>query len=139
VGLPPSNNVRQLLVDDGPAFVEIVPSWALRGWGTFSALITHGAGFGVMIPDRLTFAAVAWVFDQAGAFDSLGVFTVPQFRRLGLGRAVAWALVDHIVHSRGKVPLWSTAPGNEPSRALACALGFSLAADEPLVRWPPRD
>jgi GNAT superfamily N-acetyltransferase len=135
----PSVNVRQLSHDDGPAFVETVPSWALRGWVTFSALIAHGAGFVVTTPDRDDFAAVAWVFDQAGAFDSLGVFTMPQFRRLGLGRAVASALVVQIVRDRGKVPLWSTAPGNEPSRALARALGFSLASDEPLLRWAPHN
>jgi GNAT superfamily N-acetyltransferase len=139
VALPPSNNVRQLLNGDGSAFSEIVPSWGLRGWGTFSALMAHGAGFGVPAHDCAGFAAVAWVFDQAGAFDSLGVFTVPQFRRLGLGRAVASALVVDIIRNRGKVPLWSTAPGNEPSRALARALGFSVAANEPLVRWHPRD
>ena len=71
-------------------------------------------------------------------FDAVGVHTAPRFRRLGLGRAVASALIAHIVRRRGKIPLWSTTPGNAASRALARSLGFSAGSTELLLRWPPR-
>ena len=64
--------------------------------------------------------------------------TPPRYRRLGLGLAAASALVEHVVSHRGRAPLWSTRPGNEPSLTLARTLGFSPAASEPVLRWPPR-
>ncbi|MCA1686738.1 MAG: GNAT family N-acetyltransferase, partial [Planctomycetia bacterium] len=110
---------RRLTHEDFPGFAATVPAWGLRGWRSYPALIEHGAAFGV--PHGTAFAALAWVFDQAGPFDALGVYTVPRFRRLGLGRAAASALVDHVVRRRGNRPLWSAAPGNAASRGLARA------------------
>ena len=127
---------RPLIASDAAAFTALAPAWALRGWGTFSALIAFGAGFGV--PYGNTFAALAWVFDQSAGFDSIGVFTTPRYRRLGLARAAASALVNHIARRRRKIPLWSTPPENEASLGLARSLGFSAQATEALVRWPPR-
>ena len=134
----PSINVRRLVQDDASAFTETAPAWALRSWGSFPALIKHGAAFGIAEPKRPGFAAIAWVFDQAGPYDALGVFTVERFRRLGLGRAVAAALLEHVVTDRGKLPLWSTMPSNKPSRALARDLGFTHAVDELVLRWSRR-
>ncbi len=118
------------------AFRSVRPSWALRGWQLYSSMIKHGAAFGV--PHGEGFAALAWVFDQADGFDALGVYTAPRYRRLGLGRAVVSALIEHIVRDRKRVPLWYVSPVNGPSLALAQTLGFELAATEPLLRWPPR-
>jgi hypothetical protein len=122
--------------DDAGAFAATAPGWALCGWRSFPALVEHGAAFGV--PHGRGFATLAWVLDRAGRFEALGVYTVPRLRRLGLARAAASALVDHVVRARGHVPLWSTRDGNEPSRALARALGFAVAAEETLLVWPPR-
>lgn len=122
--------------DLGPV-VAVLPTWALGGWRSYPALIEHGAGFAV--PFGAGFASVAWIFDLAENYDALGVFTAPRFRRLGLGRAAASALVRHVVNERGRVPLWSTAADNGPSRAMARALGFAVAAEESLLRWPPRN
>jgi GNAT superfamily N-acetyltransferase len=127
---------RPLTVADADAFARSVPPWALRGWGTFSALVAFGAGYG--IPHGDGFAALAWVFDQSAGFDSIGVFTVPRYRRLGLGRSAASALITHIARRRGKVPLWSTSPDNRDSLALARSLGFTNQMSESLIRWPPR-
>ncbi len=127
---------RRLTADDLPAFTAAVPPWGLRGWRSFPPLIEHGAAFGV--PHGPGFAALAWVFDQADGYDALGVSTAPRFRRLGLGRAVAASLVAHVVGRRGKVPLWSTPAADSASRGLALSLGFSVAATETVVRWPPR-
>src|SRR5437764_235966 len=86
-------------------------------------LEAFGAGYGV--PHGPGFAALAWVFDQSAGFDSIGVYTVPRYRRLGLGRAAAAALITHIARRRGKIPLWSTTPDNDASLALAASLGFT--------------
>jgi RimJ/RimL family protein N-acetyltransferase len=127
---------RRLIASDAAAFAATAPAWALRGWGTFSALVAFGAGFGV--PYGNAFAALAWIFDQSAGFDALGVYTVPRFRRLGLARAAATALITHIARHRRKVPLWSTPPDNDASRALAQSLGFTPQITEALIRWPPR-
>lgn len=127
---------RRLSAADLPAFTSGAPGWGLRGWRSFPALIEHGAAIGA--PHGPGFAALAWVFDQADGYDALGVYTAPRFRRLGLGRAVAASLVEHVVSRRGKVPLWSTPADDDASRGLARALGFSVAATETLLRWPPR-
>ena len=136
-GRRPSVPTRRLTLDDAAAFAATAPAWALRGWRSFEALIAHGAGFGVS--HGRGFAALAWVFDQAGDFDAIGVSTMPRFRRLGLGRATASALIGHILQWRGKVPLWSTTPANAASRALANSLGLSLAATESLLHWGPAE
>ncbi len=127
---------RPLVASDAAGFAAAAPPWALRGWGTFSALVAFGAAFGV--PHGNTFAALAWIFDQSAGFDSIGVFTAPRYRRLGLGRAAASALVSHIARRRRKIPLWSSPPENEASLGLARALGFTAQATETLIRWPPR-
>jgi GNAT superfamily N-acetyltransferase len=128
--------LRALLASDAAGFAAAAPAWALRGWGTFSALVAFGAGFGV--PHENSFASLAWVFDQSAGFDAIAVYTVPRYRRLGLGKAAASALIGHIARRRHKVPLWSTPPENEASIGLAKALGFTAGATETLVRWPPR-
>jgi GNAT superfamily N-acetyltransferase len=127
---------RPLIASDAAGFAAAAPPWALRGWGTFSALVAFGAAFGV--PHGNAFAALAWIFDQSAGFDSIGVYTTPRYRRLGLGRAAASMLVSHIARRRRKIPLWSTPPENEASLGLARSLGFTAQATEALVRWPPR-
>jgi GNAT superfamily N-acetyltransferase len=130
---PPRVVTRRLTLRDFAWFTRLAPTWGLRSWRTYPLLMDHGAAFGV--PHQRGFAALAWVLDQADAYDAVAVFTEPRFRRLGLGRAAASALIEHIVRRRGKIPLWSTLPDNEASRFLARSLGLSVAATEHLVRW----
>jgi len=89
--------------------------------GSFPQLIEHGAAFGVPYGDG--FASLAWTFDESARFDSIGIFTVPKFRRLGLARASATALMGHIVYRRKKSPLWSTTAENPASQKLAFRSG----------------
>jgi hypothetical protein len=125
---------RRLGRDDGPAFTALAPGWALVPWRSLSALIARGSAFGV--PDRHGgFAAVAWIYDTSARFDSLGVMVHPVFRRLGLGRAVASALIAHILADRRKEPLWNTTPTNTASQALAASLGFANPVSQMLLRW----
>ena len=131
----PGVETRRITAADFAAFTAGAPSWALRGWRAFPTLVEYGAAFGV--PHGSGFASIAWIFDQVDGYDCVGVFTTPRFRRLGLGRAAASAMIEHIVLRRGKIPLWSTTPQNTASRALARMLGFSVSNTEALLHWPP--
>ncbi len=127
--------VRRLDLDDARAFEAVAPPWALRPWGDFATLIDRGAAFGV--PTRSGLATVAWVVESDHDFDKVGAATDPRFARLGLGKAVASALVGQIEGDRKKHPLWVVNPSNLASLALARSLGFSNPATETLLRWEP--
>lgn len=125
---------RRLTPDDAPDFERSAPSWALRAWGSFAAMIREGAAFGV--PDRDgRLASVAWVFEVDHERDSLAVATGARYRRLGLGLAAGSALVAHVERHRRKAALWTVAETNLASKALARALGFSPRAREVVLRW----
>lgn len=130
----PGVATRRLTFQDEGAFLAITPEWALRGWVTFDALITHGAAFGV--PHGDGFASLAWVFDQTDRFDALASFTAPRFRRLGLARASALALLGRVRCIWCKTPLWSASKDNGASLALATSLGFVPRSEQTVLRWP---
>jgi GNAT superfamily N-acetyltransferase len=128
--------VRRMTADDPePLLLDLLPDWALFGWTSVRDLVEHAAGF--VVPHGARYAALAWVYSQTKRYDAIGVTTAPRFRRLGLGRAVASALIHEIVHLRRKVPVWTTNPGNAASLALARSLGFSQVVAEPFLRWRP--
>ncbi len=127
--------IRPLDLDDAGAFEAVAPLWALRPWGDFATLVDRGAAFGV--PTRSGLAAVAWVVESDHDFDKVGVATDPRFLRLGLGKAVASALMGQIEEDRRKHPLWVVNPSNLASLALARSLGFSDPVTETLLRWEP--
>ena len=85
---------------------------------------------------RRGFATLAWVVEQDARHASIGVFTWPRYRRLGLGYAAASALMVAVVRESGRLPVWVTAAENEPSRGLAAAMGFAVRGEETLLRWP---
>ena len=124
---------RPLTLADRAAFVAAAPSWALRSWGDFAAMLAVGAAFGV--PDSGGFASLSWTYESDQDHDKIGVSTKPRFRRLGLGRAAASALVEAIIRERRKSPLWVTTPENSASLALAETLGFAAEVDETLLCW----
>jgi RimJ/RimL family protein N-acetyltransferase len=125
--------VRPLSRADAGPFAESAPAWAWRAWDSPEQCLDQGAAFGVPYLD--SFAALAWITEQDRHLDLVGVYTVPRYRGLGLGRAVAAALVAHILGPRRKDPLWATTEDNEASKALAGSLGFTLDLDEPILRW----
>jgi GNAT superfamily N-acetyltransferase len=134
---PPTVAARHLMVEDVERFAAVAPDWALRGWDSPAELLTQGAAFGVPFSEGL--AAVAWISELDHTIDLLSIYVVSRFRRLGLGHAVATALVDHIILNRRKCPLWVTTGDNLASRNLGRRLGFSLLFHETLFRWPPVD
>ncbi len=126
-------SVRRLGPDDGRLFGAIAPPWALFGWSSYRLMIERGAAFGVKGDPGLI--ALAWVNEQTYSQDSIGVYTLERYRRLGLARATSAALLDHIVNARRKTPVWTVAAENEPSKALARSLGFAPTGVETLLRW----
>lgn len=128
---------RRLADRDVDAFRDVTPDWALWGWGSFPPLIAKAAAFGVPTKDgRL--ASVAWIFEEGAAHDKIGVATDPRYQRLGLGRAAATALIDHVVQDRHKAPLWTAATRNLASQSIAKSLGFSVQITETILKWSPR-
>ena len=126
--------VRRLTPHDAAGFAAAAPDWALRGWRTFDALITHGAAWGV--PYGQGFASLAWILDETHRCAALATYTMPRFRRIGLARASLLPLLDHVRNARGKLAFWSAAVDNGPSLALATSLGFLPRAAETILRWP---
>ena len=130
----PGPSVRRLDPADLDAFARSGPAWAWRAWGDPATLLGRAVGFGV--PHGAGFAALAWEFETDGQFSKLGVATAEPLRRLGLGRAVAAALVAAVM-ARGRVPLWTTSAGDPASERLARSLGFGDPTDEPWALWHP--
>ena len=131
----PRVEVRRLGIEDREPFEATAPPWALRSWGDFATLLLRGAAFGVPMPGGL--AGLAWTCESDIEHDKLGVATLPRYRGLGLGKAAAAALLDHVARIRRKTPLWVTGRDNTASIALAVALGFSDPVEEKLLRWTP--
>ena len=127
--------VRPLNLDDAAAFAALAPPWAVRSWGSFAAALQRGAAFGV--PARSGLASAAWVVESDHHADKVGVATDPRYRRLGLGRAVAAALLDEVEVARGRHALWVVNPGNLGSLGLKDALGFTTSVTESFLRWGP--
>jgi RimJ/RimL family protein N-acetyltransferase len=82
------------------------------------------------------YVALAWILDQTERFDALGAHTLEPYRRLGLGRSAAAALLDHVGRVRVKEPVWSAPEHNDASRALARALGFRESVEQTVWSWP---
>jgi GNAT superfamily N-acetyltransferase len=91
-----------------------------------------GAAFGVEVGSG--FGALAWVDATDGRYETVGLFTTPKYRQLGLGRAAARALIRHILIDRRRQPLWASSVENVPSNGLACSLGMVASISEPLLR-----
>lgn len=65
----------------------------------------------------------AWAPLRSERWFDLWVETMPVFRRQGLGRAVASAVIHH-EHSEGRAPVWGAPASNAAALALGRSLGF---------------
>ncbi|GIG24256.1 GNAT family N-acetyltransferase [Cellulomonas denverensis] len=104
-------------------------------WPDAASFLAHGGG---MVAERdgeagaMAFAAFCWD-DQV----EIGIETVPRFRRLGLARAAAGALIDVLV-AGGLRPVWSCRGANTGSQRLAGSLGFTAPVGTPYLHLPGR-
>lgn len=131
----PRIQVERLTLDEEASFTASAPDWALRAWPSFSAMMGHGAAFGVRHAGE--WVALAWVVERSPTLASMGVFVREDLRRLSLGKAVCMSLGTHLVET-GATPIWVTHLSNGPSRSLAKSLGMRPVMAEPLLRALPR-
>lgn len=75
--------------------------------------------------------AAAGYRDWPGQIAHLSVLTAARARNRGLGRAVAAAVVSHVL-ARGRVPQWRARP--RPSRRVARSLGFTELGTQVSIR-----
>ena len=132
----PRIQVRPLRPGDARAFAAIAPLWALRGWRSFDAMLKKGGAFGVPKAQNQGLASIAWVFDRADPYASIGVFTEERYRNLGLGRASASYLIEYLRDYAELTPLWSADANHAASLSLANSLGFQPIAEETVIHWP---
>lgn len=130
--------VRPIERADKAQFLAIAPPWALRAWHDFELARILSPMFAIPHRDGAGFASIAWVCEADQQHAAIGVATDERYRGLGLGRAVARALIGALqfgLAHRRRVPVWFTEAENAPSRALAQSLGFQHQRSEPLARW----
>lgn len=116
--LPARFELRRVRLEDVTQFIELSPSLVVS-YPSPEEFINHGVGLGIFHEGR--FVSGASSSPLAGGKLEFEIQTHPQFRRRGLARAVAAALILHCLE-HGLEPCWDAA--NESSSALARQLGF---------------
>jgi ribosomal protein S18 acetylase RimI-like enzyme len=79
-----------------------------------------GANQSAALGEIVASAGVNW---QSARFAEIYVHTKPDYRRLGYGRSVVSALIQHVLES-GRTPLYVANSENDPSIHLAESVGF---------------
>jgi GNAT superfamily N-acetyltransferase len=135
VAPPAGSEVRRLARGDEAALAALDRSlaWIHATNGGPEGVVASGRAFGAFVDGRL--ASVALPFLVGERFEELGVITLPEFRRRGLGAACASAVADD-VRARGRRASWSTSTTNAGSLAVARALGATHDRDD--VLYVPR-
>lgn len=92
-------------------------------WPSLDRFLAHG--FGSVVLQRST--VVSWCTAEYVSSDScgIGIETVPEHRRLGLGKAAAVDLLMQ-ARERGLTPHWDAWENNLPSLGLARGIGFEV-------------
>ncbi len=98
---------------------RIIPAWS---WESPEQFFTHGFGYCIMHKN----AAAAAAFTAAAAADAvdIGVETAEAYRRQGLAKIAAAAVIRE-AQQRGKAAVWAHHAANIGSMKTAQALGFS--------------
>jgi len=116
--LPSSFELRRVCLEDVLQFVELSPS-LIGSYRSPEEFIDKGVGLGIFHEGR--FVAGASSSPVGGGKLEFEIQAHPQFRRRGLARVVAAALILYCLE-HGLEPCWDAA--NEPSSTLAQQLGF---------------
>lgn len=108
-----------------------------RFWPDARSFLAHGGGWVVEVDDVP--AAIAFCSFRVDGDDDveIGIETVATFRRQGLARLVAAAMIEDLVASH-LTPVWSCREDNVGSLRLAEALGFAPSRWIPYFQVLPR-
>lgn len=97
---------------------HIVPAWS---WDTPERFLANGFGYCVMHGE--TVAAAAFTAAVTAKYADIGVETAADYRRMGLAKAAAAAVMREIA-AQGKMPVWAHHIANTGSMRTAESLGF---------------
>lgn len=100
-------------------------------WRDASEFLNHGMGYCVMYKEK----AVSWAFSAAVSSDELdiGIETVPDYRHMGLGVAVAEKMIKFCFEHH-KRPVWSCDANNLASQKIAEKLGFIKCSEYTTIK-----
>jgi len=121
--VPDGYRVAELDVELARQFDDNLHPHALRVFPSAEALVEQGIGFAAVAPDGRV-AAQTSSYAISSERVEVAIATHPEFRRLGLARAVAAKMVLGCTE-RGLRPEWSAS--NPVSKRLARSLGYSPA------------
>lgn len=95
--------------------------WAM-GFGSIHNYLKHGFGYAVMAGDQM----VSWCMSDCVAKNQaeIGIYTLPEYRRQGLGTIAAAAAVEYCLHSGMEAVGWHCNDGNIASQRTAEKVGF---------------
>ncbi len=100
-------------------------------WRDASEFLEHGVGYCVMHNGK----AVSWAFSAAVSSNELdiGIETVSDYRRMGLGLAAAEKMI-RFCFEHNKHPVWSCDVHNTASQRIALKLGFVRSSEYITIR-----
>ncbi|MDM9384536.1 GNAT family N-acetyltransferase [Chlorogloeopsis sp. ULAP01] len=117
--VPSGFELRQVRLEEVTQFAADLNPYLGYNFRSHEDLMTRGVALGILHQGR--FVSGASSAAVGGGKVEIDIHTHEQFRRRGLARAVAAALILYCL-DRGLEPCWDAA--NEPSSALARQLGF---------------
>jgi GNAT superfamily N-acetyltransferase len=131
--LPAGFELRQVRLEEVTQFAADLDPALVYNFRSHAEFIARGVGLGIL--HRGTFVSGASSAAIGGGKLEIEIQTRPQFRRRGLARAVAAALILYCLE-HGLEPCWDAA--NEPSAALAGQLGFRSTGKYEAYRLKPQ-
>jgi GNAT superfamily N-acetyltransferase len=130
--LPTGFELRQVRSEEVAQFAADLDSALVYNFRSHEEFITQGVGLGIL--HHGTFVSGASSAAIGGGKLEIEIQTHPQFRRRGLARAIAAALILYCLE-HGVEPCWDAA--NEASSALARQLGFHSTGEYAAYRLKP--
>ncbi|MBI3374296.1 MAG: GNAT family N-acetyltransferase [Betaproteobacteria bacterium] len=132
--LPSGFELRQVRLEEVTQFATDLDPALIYNFRSHEEFMTRGVGLGIL--HQRTFVSGASSAAVGGERLEIEIQTHRQFRRRGLARAVAAALILYCLE-RGIEPCWDAA--NEPSAALGRQLGFHSTGKYAAYRLKPSE
>src|SRR5262245_1380931 len=130
--LPEGFELRQVRLDEVTQFATDLAPGLIYNFRSHEEFITRGVGLGIL--HQSTFVSGTSSAAIGGGRVEIEIQTHRQFRRRGLARVVAAALILYCLE-HGLEPCWDAA--NEPSAALGRQLGFHSTGKYEAYRLKP--